>query len=89
MARFYASVKGDGKQSTKMGQRRISAHIRSWDHGIKVKYYMDEKDNAYCDIHITGGSNSPNEVKIVKHIKLGQVSNRRPGQSGIGGIGNN
>lgn len=88
MATFYGSLEGEKKIKTKMGQRRIACHLRSWDHGIKVQYFMDDKDNAYCVIYETGGSNDPKEKKMLKTYKLGKVSNRRPGSAYAGGVGN-
>lgn len=89
MSTFYGSLEGEKKIKTKMGQRRLSGHIRSWDHGIKVQYFLDEKDNAYCVIYETGGSNDPKERKTLKTFKLGKVSKRKPGYAdGSGGIGN-
>ncbi len=88
MSTFYGSLEGEKKRVTKMGQRRIADHIRGWDHGIKVVYFLDEKNNAQCFVYQTGGSNNPKEVKTLLAVDLGSVSRRRPGYTAAGGIGN-
>lgn len=84
MSTFYATLSGEKKPKAKQGQRRIEAHVRGWDHGIRVNYWLDENDEAHCTIYQTGGSNHPDDGKLVKRFNLGKVSKRRPGSDRYG-----
>jgi hypothetical protein len=85
MATFYGSLQGEKKPKTKLGQRKIESHTRSWDHGVRTTYWLDAKDNAWCAIYLTGGSNNPANLKLIKSFKLGKVSKLRPGLNGFAG----
>lgn len=91
MARFYgyASLKGfKAKQKVReLGVTAIEAHVRSWDHGITVEYKA-YGNNAVCEVWETGGSNNPVKTKLLKRYKLKNISTRKPGPAGSGGIGN-
>lgn len=90
MSTFYGSLTGEKKSKTKQGQRNLQGHLRGWDHGIRVEYSLDDNDNALCKVWETGGSNSPDNRKLIKTYKLGKVSKARPGSehygSPIGGV---
>lgn len=88
MSAFYGSLEGEKKPKTKMGQRRLNAHIRAWDHGIAVEYSLNDNGDAVCRVYETGGSNQPSKVKLLKTYKLKAISKKRPGMDGYGGIGN-
>lgn len=79
MSTFYGSLDGEKKAKTKQGQRRLSGHLRGWDHGIRVEYELDANDNATCKVYVTGGSNDSANKKLLKKFDLGPVSKRRPG----------
>ena len=71
MAKFYGSLDGGGKPVTRCGKSgRIEAHIRGWNHGIRIhvsanpivligprggRKYSD--DGVIVTIDVTGGSN--------------------------------
>lgn len=80
MATFYGTMNGyKGKPSNKMGQRKITSHTRGWDHGIEVTYELTDGDGCSCEVWLTGGSNNPERIKLIKKFNVGTVSKRRPG----------
>lgn len=90
MSRFYGSMKGERKtRATKGAQRELSAHIRTWDHGILV-HYRDAGSHTVCEVWETAGSNRPVKVRCIRRFKIDndKAPNRRPGFDYIGGIGN-
>lgn len=87
MATFYGTMKADGrKANNKMGQRKLTSHTRGWDHGIEVTYSLDGKDKCTCEVWLTGGSNNPERIKLIKRLKVGEVSKRRPGREYYGHV---
>lgn len=80
MARFYGSMKGHGsKSNTKMGASHIEAHIRTWDHGIFVKYELLSDDRIRCEVYSTGGSYKPTVQRLIKAFTIKDPGNIRPG----------
>jgi hypothetical protein len=80
MATFYGTMKAEGKKyNTKIGRSHITSHTRGWDHGIEVTYRVHGKTGAVCEVWQTGGSNNPERKKLIKTIKLKDISKRRPG----------
>jgi hypothetical protein len=85
MSRFYATVKSEKKSlATKCGVSKLEAHVRSWDHGIKVNYWVDEDGQTLCQVFLTGGSDKPDTMKLIKAFIVGKTENRRPGASHYG-----
>ncbi len=58
MSQFYASIRGNRGEATRMGSRAsgISGHIRGWDVGVRVSGWDRFGDDVF-DIYTTGGSN--------------------------------
>ena len=61
MSHFYGSITGSrGTTVTKCGTKStgIGAHIRAWDHGIKVELTHHEGSGTdTVSVYLTGGSN--------------------------------
>lgn len=92
MSRFYGSLKGERKTTnTKMAQRELTGHLRTWDHGIEVVYKQDY-EHITCEVWETGGSNNPQRIKRIRTFKIPheKAPNYRPGHGPgkTGGIGN-
>lgn len=90
MSRFYGSIKGERKtRATKGAQRELTAHIRTWDHGICVEY-KDVGSHTTCEIWETAGSNRPVKTRCIRRIQIAneKAPNKKPGYDYIGGIGN-
>lgn len=68
MARFYASMKGQRGEASRMGSAAsgIHAHVRGWDVGIEV--FGDTGDGADTDtftVYLTAGSNGRLLPKLI------------------------
>ena len=68
MARFYASMKGNRGEATRMGTATsgLEAHIRGWGIGIRVE--CQSIDGGLTDVirvYKTGGSNDPKSEKLL------------------------
>jgi hypothetical protein len=59
MAQFYASIKGNRGEATRMGSKQsgITGHIRGWDVGANVTCWTDKDGRDMVTVRITGGSN--------------------------------
>lgn len=62
MSRFYAEIKGNRGEATRMGSKDsgIFGHIRGWEVGIRVQGVADgenDKFNVYLTAGSTGGQN--------------------------------
>lgn len=58
MAHFYASIRGNGGEASRMGSAGsgIEGHIRGWHIGARVYCYVDEQGNDCVSVSITSGS---------------------------------
>ena len=67
MARFYANIQGNRGEATRMGtpSSGIGGHIRGWDLGVEVSFYVDENGKDAVAVYRTGGSNSPSRVALI------------------------
>ena len=66
MSYFYGEMQGN-KGSVTRGGNKVSGiwcHLRGWNSGIKVSLQNDNGKDIII-VSKTGGSNSPNETKIV------------------------
>jgi hypothetical protein len=62
MSHYYATIQGNRKPRNCCGTKNsgISAHIRGWNHGIKVTLdYDPELKTEMILVEKTGGSNNP------------------------------
>lgn len=62
MSELYGSFESDATKTTatKRGHFSVSAHLRSWDHGVRISVTRDRESGALT-LHAqeTGGSNDP------------------------------
>ena len=60
MARFYADIKGNRGEATRMGTEAsgISGHIRGWDIGARVSVSVNDQGEDEVRVRLTGGSGS-------------------------------
>ena len=59
MSRLYGSVQGDERsEATRTAHRRITAHPRGWDVGVKVDGYVSDDDADTFDVEVSGGSHA-------------------------------
>lgn len=68
MSLFYASVSGSrGTEATKTGDKKtgIHAHIRSWDFGIAVSGFLNNKGEQVFQVQVTGGSNNSSPKELI------------------------
>ena len=85
MSRFYGTLRSERKSiASKGGVKKLCAHVRTWSHGIDVRYFVDDDGNTICHITETGGSDNPDAIKTIKRINLGITENKRPGSSYFG-----
>ena len=59
MAQFYASIKGNRGEATRMGTKNsgMHGHIRGWDIGCEVEMrYNEETGKDEVHIYLTSGS---------------------------------
>lgn len=71
MAHFYASIKGNRGETTRMGSKDsgISGHIRGWDTGVRVDIRHSAKDGKdHVLVYRTAGSNGHAEVLIAEWV---------------------
>jgi len=66
-SRFYAELMGNSKTVTRTGTRDsgLWAHLRGHDIGVNVRMYVNEHGEDELSVHLTGGSNAPNDLKLV------------------------
>ena len=67
MAQFYASIKGNRGEATRLGTKSsgMQAHIRGWAVGAQVWMTVDDNGEDVVNIALTGGSNgSPAPVLL-------------------------
>lgn len=67
MSRFFAELMGVGKVVTRVGSATsgLWAHLRGRDIGINVRVYVNSDGEDEVLVHLTGGSNAPNDLKLV------------------------
>ncbi len=66
MSRFYATIigsRGEGAARTGTAKSGIKGHIRGWNLGVRVDFYVDEYNNDVCNVILTGGSNDKYKFK--------------------------
>lgn len=75
MAHFYASIKGNRGDATRMGTKQsgIAGHIRGWDSGVWVDGRVGPDGRDVFDVYATGGSNSSTGSKLIATIDGDQV----------------
>jgi len=73
MSHFYGSISGRARTIvTRCGDKKsgISAHIRSWEKGIKVECKYNENINKNIfHIYLTGGSNRPSKKVLISSFE--------------------
>lgn len=58
MSNLYGSMRGARGETTRCGVDHITAHLRSWDLGVRVDVYYDKKTKeTTCYVTATKGSN--------------------------------
>ena len=68
MAHFYAEIKGNRGEASRMGSKEsgIRGHIRGWNVGVEVSCYHDERTGKdVCYVYLTGGSNGSSSPKFL------------------------
>ncbi len=60
MSRFYAEIKGNRGQASRMGTEKSGmwAHVRGWHVGVIIECIVNEDGNDEILIRKTGGSSS-------------------------------
>lgn len=58
MARFYADIRGNRGEATRMGTEKsgLQGHIRGWNIGCSVRCIVDENGKDKLFVYKTGGS---------------------------------
>ena len=67
MARFYASIQGNGQATERMGTTNsgIRAHARGWDVGARIVVYTNENGDDEVVVYRTGGSTGRNSDRQI------------------------
>ena len=70
MAHFYATIRGNRGEATRMGTPNsgIGGHIRGWNIGVRVYGRVDENGKDVFDVVQTGGSNGHAPSKVIATI---------------------
>ena len=89
MARFYASIRGNRGEATRMGTPAsgIEGHVRGWNVGVRVEG-RTEGGMDYLYVYATGGSNGSAREQLIAVVKQGngglvEVRYNSPGMVGI------
>jgi hypothetical protein len=79
MAQFRAVIKGQRGEASRLGNKKsgLTAHVNGWNSGVKVE--CEHKNGHDCfEISVTGGSNNPNERKVIYYFeqneKTGEIT---------------
>ena len=67
MAHWYANIKGNKGEATRMGTTKsgFKAHIRGWDIGVSVTCEVTKEGKDKLYIYRTGGSNNPISDELI------------------------
>lgn len=68
MAQFYASIRGNRGEGTRMGSKAsgMQGHIRGWNIGIRVNlFHNEETGKDEVAVYKTGGSNGASADKEI------------------------
>jgi hypothetical protein len=71
MAQFYAAIKGNRGQATRMGTKAsgLWAHVRGWHIGCRVELsHIDGHD--YVTIFLTHGSANPGNAQCIGRFRI-------------------
>ena len=70
MSRLYASIDSDARktQATSRGHRRISAHVRGWNDGVRVVARIEDDSDVF-DVFATGGSSGHRPETLVGTLR--------------------
>jgi len=84
MARFYADIKGNRGEATRMGTAGsgITGHIRGWGIGCKVDINADGDDDI-CYIWLTSGSNGRYGNLLLGTFRPEDIANPAPPQDDV------
>lgn len=66
--RFFGEITNNRNTPVSRGgdaRYGISAHIRGWDTGVKVRMFVDENGQDSILVSLTGGSNDPAESVVI------------------------
>ena len=68
MSKFYVSAQGARGVVTRTGTHAsgITAHVRSWTHGVRAKMGADGLGNDIATIEITEGSSSGGRRSVIE-----------------------
>lgn len=72
MAHFFGSMMGNRGEVTRCGSKLsgLTAHIRSWDVGVRVEIFVNSKGEDTIRLYQTEGSNgSPLSYKFIKEVR--------------------
>jgi hypothetical protein len=72
MSQFYASVSNGRSTITKCGHTDgLTAHIRGWTKGFKVRMWFDPKTKVeYYQVYETSGSNGTGNDRLIKSFEV-------------------
>jgi hypothetical protein len=78
MAQFKADIQGQAGSASRLGSPRsgISAHVRGWHSGVKVRGYVDHNGADVFAVYVTSGSHgaySDTELGAVRVDDRGQA----------------
>ncbi|MCK5610656.1 hypothetical protein KAR91_52775 [Candidatus Pacearchaeota archaeon] len=74
MAQFYASIKGNRGEATRMGTKSsgISGHIRGWSIGCRVRVaHIDGQD--IVQVYKTAGSNGYSDERMIAQFSADEM----------------
>ena len=74
MSHFYLSARGSRGEVTRTGTRSsgVTAHVRSWTHGVRAEMHEAPDGEDYAFIEITSGSAQDGRTSHV-YITNGQL----------------
>lgn len=77
MARFYATIKGNRGEASRMGTKDsgMQGHIRGWNLGARVIMSVDEDGKDICTVTLTSGSGYSGKVKHLGEFKESDLKN--------------
>jgi hypothetical protein len=72
MSQLYATIDSDTRQkpATSRGNERIEAHVRGWDHGIKVIARVEDGEEVF-QVYTTGGSHGWGKNGLIGEFVVG------------------
>ena len=73
MSRLYGSLDADASKTTatRRAHRDISAHVRGWNEGIRVRARVNSNDRETFEVYATSGSNGGGSDRLIFTLEDG------------------